>query len=493
MERVFYVKGPNGYVAPPLPAPGAFGAMVAIATQRLRPYLPNCIPQTREEFVESYRDSRKKIYRQALESLYRKPVTKADARVKAFVKREKINFTAKADPAPRIIQPRDPRYNIEVGRYLKQLEKKIYYAIDQMFGYKVCAKGLNAHDCATMIREAWEAFGRPVGIGGDASRFDQHVSEQALRSEHADYLQCFPPSERAELGRLLSWQLRCSGVAYCGDGKVVYRNRGGRKSGDMNTSMGNVLLMCKMLYSYLHSIGMLKKVRVVNNGDDFVLFCEKRDMNRFVGLPAWFLLCGFNIVLEPPVYHLEEVSFCQTQPVFDGAEWVMCRDPRVCMDKDAVCLAPVAREAEHKRWVSAVGECGVSLTGGLPVLDAFYSSMITDKPLVHRTLRTSGMFMLAQGMARTSGDPSDAARVSFYRAFHITPSEQIAAETHIKSLGETKYGGDDADVPGALRELIGQNGGSGHTSLKRPNQISYRLTNTRYLGSDNRSHVPKTN
>lgn len=86
------------------------------------------------------------MYEQAVASLRDVPVNRGDAMLKTFVKAEKINFTAKPDPAPRIIQPRSPRYNVELGRYVKVVEKHLYKAVARVFHEVTICKGLNAHD-----------------------------------------------------------------------------------------------------------------------------------------------------------------------------------------------------------------------------------------------------------------------------------------------------------------------------------------------------------
>jgi hypothetical protein len=64
--------------------------------------------------------------------------------MKSFTKAEKINFTSKPDPAPRIIQPRDPRYNVEVGRRIAHIEKPLFKALAKMCGHEVVFKGMTA-------------------------------------------------------------------------------------------------------------------------------------------------------------------------------------------------------------------------------------------------------------------------------------------------------------------------------------------------------------
>ena len=66
------------------------------------------------------------IYERAYTSLMVRAIGVRDAWVNTFVKAEKVNFDKKTDPAPRVIQPRSPRYNLEVGRYLKLYEKELF-------------------------------------------------------------------------------------------------------------------------------------------------------------------------------------------------------------------------------------------------------------------------------------------------------------------------------------------------------------------------------
>jgi hypothetical protein len=76
-------------------------------------------------------------------SLAAKPLSRDDASVATFIKCEKINFHAKADPAPRIIQPRDPRFNAAIGVYIKPLEKLIYKNLGKLYKYPCVAKGFD--------------------------------------------------------------------------------------------------------------------------------------------------------------------------------------------------------------------------------------------------------------------------------------------------------------------------------------------------------------
>jgi len=147
-ERVFFIQVDGEFVRPPQPAPGVFDRRMSPFRSVLLSHTPSTTPTPREKFPEYYRGRRRTIYENAVDSLSRRDVDAADAKVKCFVKAEKINFSAKKDPAPRVISPRDPRYNVAVGCYLKHIEHMLYRAIAKAFGGTTVSKGLNVEDVA---------------------------------------------------------------------------------------------------------------------------------------------------------------------------------------------------------------------------------------------------------------------------------------------------------------------------------------------------------
>nr|QHD64756.1 RdRp [Plasmopara viticola lesion associated tombus-like virus 2]QLL27745.1 putative RdRp [Leveillula taurica associated tombus-like virus 1] len=302
-------------------------------------------------------------------------------------------------------------------------------------------KGMNASQVGAEFRRKWERMGGDgvaAAIGLDASRFDQHVSVEALQWEHEFYYSlCSDPSYRKQLRLWLSWQLKNKGFGNCSDGSLKYEVDGTRCSGDMNTGMGNCLIASCLLIAYCRERGV--GFELANNGDDCVIFIKKRDINKFsIGLSHWFTEMGFNMVVEAPVFQLERVVFCQAQPVFDGFSWTMVRDPRTCIAKDCVSLKPWRNEKEYTSWIKCVGLSGTSLAGGIPVLDSFYRSFVRAggdaKPLsLSDPTLTGGLFWAAKGMNRRHFSVSDDARVSFYTAFGITPDEQVCLEEEYNS------------------------------------------------------------
>lgn len=432
-ERVFNVDR-GGQLAPtPQPVAGAFNRLTSFK-RRLVSTVGIIPPVSAEKFVDRYTGRRHTIYMNALEKLKLTGMQRKYAYMNSFIKSEKVAVTAvKKDPAPRMIQPRSPCFNIGVGRYISHMEKPICRGIGRIFGHPTVMKGYNAHETGRLMREKWEMFDDPVGVGLDAERFDQHTSVHALRYEHSCYVSMVPVGDRKEIRRLLSWQLENKGFANMDDGRVSYTVQGCRMSGDMNTGLGNCLLMCAMIHAYASE--RFKRFQLANNGDDCVLIIERRDLQRMADLPEWFLEMGYTMKVEEPVDVFEEIEFCQTQPVFDGERWVMCRNPKICMPKDCVSLIPMNQGNAGKAWMTAVGECGMSLSGGLPILQEFYSRLIKagdGKRMKEGIHMETGFFNLARGMDRHYKPVSVEARVSFWKAFGVTPTMQEILESQLR-------------------------------------------------------------
>lgn len=430
VERVFRVEV-NGMLVPtPKPAPYHFWNALLPFKNAFRKHRPYAAKVATEDFVGSYLGRRRTVYAEAAQSLLTFGVKRRHAYLDTFVKCEKVNFSSKLDPAPRVIQPRNPIYNVAVGVFLKFLEKPIYRAIADVWGGPTVLKGYNASGTARELRQMWESFKKPVAVGIDASRFDQHFSFDALSWEHMIYLMCFHGSDREELRQLLEWQLVNKGFAKASDGTIRYKIEGCRMSGDMNTAMGNCLVMSAMVYCYCLSVGVT--ARLANNGDDCVVIFESSSLNKFTSkLSEWFLAMGFNMKVEEPVFEFERIEFCQTKPIWTPDGWLMCRNPHVCLAKDLVSTLPMDMPGISHGWATAIGECGMSLCGGVPIMQEFYSSLIRSgrgqRIGAHPALE-SGFARLSIGMSRAYTSIHWATRYSFWRAFGISPMEQIAIE-----------------------------------------------------------------
>jgi hypothetical protein len=387
-----------------------------------------------DEFPNEYVGGKRKRYQRAVDSLNEKPLSLEDSVVKTFVKADKFDLVAKPDPIPRAIQPRDPRYGAALGRFIRPMEKPIYHAINKLFGGTTVFKGLNADKRGVALREAWEAVNDPVAIGIDASKFDAHVRRSMLMLEHMVYKAFCPKEDLGELTKLLKMQLRTIGKGYCNDGKVTYRFDGRRCSGDMNTACGNVIIMCLCVHSYLDQIGA--QYRFVDDGDDGVIIIGRKDLHLLGNFPSYMDSLGFPMTMEDPVYELELIEFCQSQPVFVNGEYRMVRQPKTAMAKDIYTCKPCSDEHSWNRFRTLMAYSGLTLSMGVPVMGNFYQYLMRGAPSLKRrrnTQFTTGMQWLAVGMQQYEGEHSlpeisIASRVSFYRAFGVTPKQQMQVE-----------------------------------------------------------------
>lgn len=397
-------------------------------------------PVTRQEFVEYYKGPRRTFYQNAVDRLARKAVCPRDSHLKTFVKAEKINFTVKPDPAPRVIQPRGGEFNVEVGRYLRKIEHKIYDEIDSLYQSPTIFSKYNSQQQAALLRDKWDSFQSPVCVGIDASRFDQHCSVEALQFEHSLYDMIY---NSKELRTLLSWQLTNHGHAKASDGSVRYFKKGSRMSGDMNTSMGNKLLMCLMALYYIKRKPF--KIAFVNNGDDCLLILEKSNL-RFLGdLESKFSDFGYKMVRETPVYEFEQIEFCQTKPLKTVNGWIMVRNVMTCLSKDVTCVTLGHDDQAYRVWLKKIGECGSVLNKGVPIMQNFYRML--DRFGLEGKLSTGSQFnceyswhhRMSQGILTTNTEITEYCRYSFWLQTGISPDHQLEVERY---FDESAWGGD---------------------------------------------------
>lgn len=435
LERVFFVQLNGRYQHPIQPSSGSIDNKLSTFKRKLTNGWPSTTPISKEKFLGYYRGRKLAVYKSAVESLTIRPVERKDAYLDTFVKAEKINFSAKPDPAPRVIQPRSPRFNVEVGCYLKPIEHEIYHKIGGIFGSPVVVKGMNASERGKLLADKWSKFAHPVAIGYDAKRFDQHCSREILQWEHSIYLSIYGGDEK--LKQLLSWQLDNKGFVNCQNGRAKYKTRGCRTSGDMNTALGNVTIMCAMMWSYLESLGI--KYEFLNDGDDCVIIVERSDEWLLDTLPSWFQTLGFVMEREKTVNILERVQFCQAQPVYNGESYCMVRNPRSCLSKDLISTKSCIRRGEWNSARAAIADCGLALAGNMPVMNEFYNTLQRDVGNVKHNWGNDlpGMYFLRQGMHARYERPTEEARYSFYLAFDITPDEQTALEEYYRNLKPT--------------------------------------------------------
>lgn len=440
MERVFYHQVADHFELPFEPTALYVHHALRPAFTALRSMIHPTTPMSLSGYAERYyRGRRLTIYRRAVDSFSVQGLSRRDAYLSSFLKAAKEPIKSTASP-PRLIQPRKPRYNVAVGRYIRPIEPILFRLIQRLFkSGPVVMKGMNVDEVGEAMSQAWNRVSNPVAIGLDASRFDQHCSEHVLRWEHCIYRLFYPAvchDGLPTLAELLSWQVDNKGFMHFADGKLRYRRIGCRCSGDMNTSCGNCLLMCAAVYSFMCWLGIpTSEYSLCNNGDDCVLILSRKWLSLVrLTLPSWFDQLGFVMKVEPPVFDLERVGFCQMHPVRVGSSYRMVRDLSA-FGKDCVTFKDLRDPRVWDGILGAIGLCGLALTSGVPMYQAFYecmsrssSSIITD-PI----LDDSGMQVWARGMSAHHMPVSEPTRYSFWLAFGVLPDTQVALENYYDS------------------------------------------------------------
>lgn len=429
LERMYYCEVQGVFVPPPIVESRHF-ACRTFRSKLLRK-IGVATPVSLDQVVEMYKGRKHTIYANARDEVAAFGYSRKDATAFSFVKAEKVPPLK----AARCIQPRKARYNIVLGSYIKPIEHRLYHGIDKVFGDgPTVMKGYNVEQIARIIRGKWRSFVKPVAIGLDATKFDMHVSVAALEWEHSIYHAVY--GNDPKLRELLSWQVNNVGCGYCNDGKLRYTVRGRRFSGDMNTACGNCIIMSGMVWEYAHEKAIA--IKLVNNGDDCVVFMERDDEERFMsGLDAWFLRKGFRMVAEMPVYDLCKIEFCQMHPIELGAgKCIMVRNIPVVLRKDSLSTLDLSQPSTLKAWADAVGTGGLAINGGIPILQNFYRCLqrlgrgARQTKIGLQLRRNSGMYLISQGVERVFAKPTPFVRLQVFLAWGITPDEQVEMERY---------------------------------------------------------------
>nr|QDH87038.1 MAG: RNA-dependent RNA polymerase [Riboviria sp.] len=396
-----------------------------------------------DDVVQHYHGTKRARYGKAADKYRANGLTKDDAAVEMFIKCEKIKFSpSKQNPDPRAIQFRDPVYSVVLATYLKPIEEVVYQMrgnrLNGLPSTRVIGKGLNQGQRATLLRKKWDSFVRPVCLSLDASRFDQHVSYAHLQAEHALYLQL---NNDPEFARLLSWQLVNRVKTTRG---IRYKTRGKRMSGDMNTALGNCVIMVSQLGLYFEDRDI--KWDCLDDGDDILVIVEAEYAQLLRDeLPGHFAELGMDLKVENDTTVFEQIEWCQCRPVAVDGGWTLIRSPAKVLSGALVGPKWVQMKSESSRRALAntIGLCEAILNRGIPVLSAFAESIIRNArtsrqvrvdqadQLIYRVRRELGKSWMSSIPAVTTTPISDETRLSFSRAFDVSVDDQMHWEHYL--------------------------------------------------------------
>lgn len=322
---------------------------------------------SREDVLTKFVGSRRKRYSRAADLLDARGWSDQYARVSMFVKVEKFDPTSKDNPIPRAIQFRGYMCGLELARYLKPYEHRFYNTIPQttVTRTRVMGKGLSGGARARLFMDKWSAFKHPWVVALDAIKFDAHVNTGLLSVEHMYYKLINRDPFFAHLLHLQTFNKCRSQNGY------KYTVRGGRMSGDMNTALGNCLLMYIMLLDAMRGV---EKWDCLIDGDDCLLFTEgPPDCSA---IKREFLNYGMELKLESPSDDYHDIVWCQSKLVeISGLHrWVL--NPIRVLNKGLGNTKYMSTTKEIKAYAGSVGVGYFAMFHGVPILQEYSLALI---------------------------------------------------------------------------------------------------------------------
>jgi hypothetical protein len=377
-------------------------------------------PLSRQQVVDSRAAAKRRVFAEAAESLEFEPLTVRDSKVKMFVKFEKGPASKLLKKSPRLIQYRNTRYTLELARYLAPVEEHLYPAL-KLNGTRCFAKGQDTVQRAEEIVNAHGPERRYVML--DHSSWDGHVTVDMLLREHRYYLWLYRGDPY--LAKLLQWQLKnkVSGLG------VRFTVRGGRMSGDFNTALGNSIgnFLVLFAWSLQRGISNAPEFRLCCDGDDSWLTIPVREP---LPTPKEFEQLGFTTKIEGSGCSPEDVEFCQMRPVeLAPGEWRMVRNPVRCFSRLPYSIQQYTGRA-WRAYAKGVAQCEIAMGGGQPIFDVLGKRLLTLFP-EGRTILDRDMVHKLRTEHQTRATEWETARLSFWKAWGIPPTEQIEVERSI--------------------------------------------------------------
>jgi len=386
------------------------------------------------EVCQSFAGAKRKLYERAAESLVETPFRLKDAELKAFVKQEKVSLGEQKDP--RIIQARGPRYNILVMQYLRSVERELGNLKLVPWGVGATCKGLSSHGRAKRYLRMVGQFSDPVVIGLDASRFDMHVSQWLLKEEHKLYCALYPKDRW--LPALLKLQLQNRGITM--RAQMRYSNPGGRASGDVNTSLGNHVIMMACAYAALGDLPP-RTWDMLCDGDDCLVVCERRILDAVQArIEPGFLQFGLRVVCELPVAPYK-VEHCQARLYRPwGQQPRFVRNPTKAVANFASHYHWLHNVTAARRYFATLACAEHTCQPGIPIFWAMakkYHEFACGSTCydMQRSMDLSWRVSLEGGLKAYEEIRPDAnARIAFAEAFDMSVEEQLVLESTILNL-----------------------------------------------------------
>jgi len=336
-------------------------------TRRVRVLHPSLSPQTYEQVVAGYDGPKRRLYQRAADSLSEYPVGRRDAFIKAFVKADKRRLVKPG--RPRMIQHRDPRYALELQRYIRPFTKAAQHmlrASPRSPRLRFSIDGMNRREQCALIRAKFEAIPDCGILALDCVAFDESVAREMLKLEASVYLSCFRGDPT--LRWLLKQQLANGGRTRHG---IRYQSVGRRMSGDANTSCGNWLLSYANVYSFA-AAARLRVWDCIVCGDDVLMFVTRAEVAALQAvIPGVAISIGHRITaVADVVYDWREVTSGKARPVPGAHGWTLVRSPVLELSTAFMSHKLFREPNSARRAARTLAQGLLAANQGIPVVQA---------------------------------------------------------------------------------------------------------------------------
>lgn len=402
-------------------------------------------PMTQVEFLARTPPEKRRLYREAFESLLVNPYTSRDAKAQVKCKQnEKTRnlpetMEAQKPMRPRLIIARGPRHVVHSGVYIAAAQSALMHwrgwRRNILNKTRIMVCGMDRKQWARLLMQKLSNFNSPVVIVTDASAFDASITVHHLRSVHKVLRAAFK-----EPMRFLDDQLKTKLRGMHG---LKAKITGKRCSGDSDTSFGNSIIMASALRSIAIQIHMIKWDAMVNGDDGLLIFessqCNIHTIQNVKNAGAGL---GFNMKAhysrDQFGQELTDIEFCSGKIIFSHDRYRFVTQPSrsiagwMTTDKNLAGRAGL-------RTVYATARAHLALEPGVPILTASAERIVdliekeTDitKLEADLSLDTQTRYALRESNLRPTNvveKITNRARVDYAEAFNIEPNEQKILE-----------------------------------------------------------------
>jgi hypothetical protein len=149
---------------------------------------------------------------------------------------------------------------------------------------------------------------------------------------------------------------------------------GRRASGDVDTALGNSVIMAACLIAAYVKLGI--KFAIYGDGDDCLNFVERSDFekaHRF--MKSFMLAIGHEVQVENVATNFRDILFCQHRPVKVNGTWVMSPNPFKVLSG---CFATTHQftKTGHTDHLRAQAQSLLSMTPYFPVLQEYAAAVL---------------------------------------------------------------------------------------------------------------------